>query len=203
MRRTNKTRVDEHEGGEFPRVDVGLRSRLYRRILGLVGSATEAEDLTQETLLRVYRALPRFRGDASLETWALRIAENVVRDYHRHRASHPTERAKPLVESELTGPRDNVRLSPEEELDGRLSAECVRDTLKALPDDYRKAVELHDFEGLENPEIAKILGLPLSTVKVRVHRGRRRLQSACRDNCEPYRDERGNVSCQPKKSKRG
>lgn len=166
----------------------------------MVGNPAEAEDLTQETFVRVHRGLPHFRGDANPTTWALRIAENLVRDHRRKEAKRPLETAEPMGESE--GERivdDSPAANPEQETERRLSAGCIRGTLKTLPEPYRKAVELHDLEGLENPEIARRLGLPVSTVKIRVHRARRRLRSACEEDCEPYADGRGNVACHPRK----
>jgi RNA polymerase sigma-70 factor (ECF subfamily) len=193
-RKKARTAVQEDQ---FP--DQALRRRIYRRILALVNDAAEAEDLTQETLIRVYRGLPQFRGESSLTTWALRIARNVVQDGHRHAASHPLEMAEPMGEGDFDGLVDPAAPDPEREVERRLSAECIRETLETLPQRYREAVELHDLEGLENPEIAQRLRLPVSTVKIRVHRGRGRLRGACEEDCEPYSDGRGNVVCRPRK----
>jgi RNA polymerase sigma-70 factor (ECF subfamily) len=184
---------------ESPLADRGLRRRLYQRILASVNDPAEAEDVTQETLVRACLGLPRFRGEASLTTWVLRIAENVVRDRLRLAPRRPLETAKPLCDGVSENLPDSERAGPEEEVERRLSAECIRGTLQTLPEQYRTAVELHDLEGLENPEIARRLGLPVSTVKMRVHRARRRLRCACEEDCEPYADGRGNVACHPRK----
>jgi RNA polymerase sigma-70 factor (ECF subfamily) len=188
---------------ESPLADPGLRRRLRGRLLALGHDPAEAEDLTQETLVRACLGLPQFRGESSLATWVMRIAENVVQDRRRVAQRRPLETAEPLCDGVSENLADSATADPEEEAERRLSAECIRGTLQTLPEQYRSAVELHDLEGLENPEIARRLGLPVSTVKIRVHRARRRLRGACEEDCEPYSDGRGNVACRPRKPRPG
>jgi RNA polymerase sigma-70 factor (ECF subfamily) len=184
------------------RVDEVLRQQIHARIRRLVADPNDAEDLTQETLLRVMRGLPQFRGESSLRTWALRIAGHVVVDSHRRAVCRPGERAGPPPEGDLDDLEEPQQPSPEQELERTLSADCLRGALSTLSESYRQVFELHDLAGLENPEIAELLDLPLSTVKIRLHRARHRLRAACEAGCEVYRGCRGDVACGPKDESR-
>ena len=76
-------------------------------------------------------------------------------------------------------------------------SECVQGYLAALPDDYRIAILLHDAHGLSNPEVAELLGCPLATTKIRVHRARTRLRETLATACTFEIDERGVLVCDP------
>jgi RNA polymerase sigma-70 factor (ECF subfamily) len=180
------------------RVDELLRDQIHARIRQLVADRDEAEDLTQETLVRVLRGLPQFRGDSSLKTWALRIARNVVIDGRRHAASDPAARAAPPPEGDVDDLEQTRPASPEGELEQTVSADCLRGVLSTLSASYLQVFELHDLAGLANAEIAELLDLPLSTVKIRLHRARRRVQSACAAGCDVFRGCHGEVACSPK-----
>ena len=180
------------------RVDELLRQQIHARIRQLVRDPDEAEDLTQETLLRVIRGMPQFRGESSLKTWALRIASNVVVDGRRRAASAPAERAGPPPEGDVDNLEQTRQASPEDELERSISADCLRGVLSTLSESYRQVFELHDLAGLANAEIAQLLDLPLSTVKIRLHRARRRLQCACAAGCDVFHSGRGDVGCSPK-----
>jgi len=75
---------------------------------------------------------------------------------------------------------------------------CVQQYLQSLSDSYRAAILLHDVEGLSNPEIAKMLGCSLATVKIRLHRARTRLRMALDRACDFSCDDRGVLVCEPK-----
>lgn len=179
-------------------VDDVLRRQIRARIGRLVADPDDAEDLTQETLLRVVRGLPQFRGDSSLRTWALRIAGNVVTDSRRRAACRPAETAGPPPEGGLDDLEQARQRGPEDELQRRVSADCLRGVLDGLSESYRQVFELHDLAGLASAEIAELLDLPVSTVKIRLHRSRRRLQSACEAGCSVSRGSRGDVACEPR-----
>jgi RNA polymerase sigma-70 factor (ECF subfamily) len=179
-------------------VDDVLRQQIRARIGRLVAEPDEAEDLTQETLLRVVRGLPQFRGDSSLKTWALRIAGNVVTDSRRRAACRPAERAGPPSTGDLDDFEQAREPGPEDELERSLSADCLRGALNTLSESYRQVFELHDLAGLTSTEIADLLDLPVSTVKIRLHRSRRRLQSVCEAGCNVFRGGRGDVACEPR-----
>lgn len=148
----------------FERLAEAHMPRLYTLAARQLGSRADADDVVQETLLRAWLALPRFRGDAQLSTWLYRIALNAI---HDHRA-----RARPADElpEEVAEPRDAVEL-------GLLSADLQR-ALEDLDPDFRLAVVLTDVLGVPYAETADMLGVAEGTVKSRVFRGRRELAAA-------------------------
>ena len=153
--------------------------RIRRYILGMVHDATEAEDLTQETFLRVHRKLDTLRDPKTLSVWLYRIATRVCYDRFRQPsyrnppasldAAAEERGAEPAELADLEAPR------VDQLLDQREMSACVRRYVEQLPDTYRTALFLHDFHGMTNPEIAERVGVSLPTVKIRLHRARRAL----------------------------
>ncbi len=178
------------------------RARIYRFILGIVRDVAEAEDLTQETLLRAYGKLASLEDPARLVPWLYRIATNVT--YDRFRQASYRHRPKPLSEDADGPDREAVadvadsgprldKLMEQQEM-----SSCVQDYIAALPESYRAVILLHDVQGLTNPEIAEMLGLSLATVKIRLHRARNRLRAALDEGCSFSNDERGVKVCEPR-----
>jgi RNA polymerase sigma-70 factor (ECF subfamily) len=125
----------------------------------------DADDALQETLLRAWQALPRFRGDAQLSTWLYRICLNAV---HDQRARTAARRVAPL--DELPEPVERRDRFAEAEL----ATELAR-AIDELEEEYRVAIVLCDLCGCSYAEAAEILGVPEGTIKSRIFRGRRAL----------------------------
>lgn len=140
-------------------------ARLYTLAARVLGSGDEAQDAVQDALLRAWRALPRFRGEASFGTWLYRIVLNAARD----RAARPRTVALDGAD-EPADPRSALEAS---ELAGDLQR-----ALGALDEEYRVAVVLYDVLGVPYAEAAELLGVPEGTVKSRIYRGRRALAQA-------------------------
>ena len=171
--------------------------RIYRYVLGMVHDPTEAEDLTQETFLRAYRQRDSLREAGALVAWLYRIATHVSLDRWRQRARRtPRESDSDVDEIDLPDP-DAPSL--QQSLEQSEMSECVQQYLANLPDAYRAVILLHDLHGLTGSEIAETLDLPLATVKIRLHRARRRLQATLQAGCAFSYDERGVFVCEPKK----
>ncbi len=160
-------------------------SDVYALLFRLTSDAEEARDLTQETFLRAYQNIERFRGDASLKTWIYRIAINQARNrwrWWRRRKRDVTvsldatddQREKPLA-STLPS---NDDLNPEQETLARERENQLRDALLGLRRSYREAVILRDVEGFSYEEIASTLQISIGTVKSRISRGRMELRHA-------------------------
>ena len=182
---------------EVERVFVAHYDAVYRFVRRLVSSDSEAKDLTQDTFARAYQALPQFRGESTLKTWLIRIAQNIVLDRFRQ-LSRKREGDAPWLDDPDVEALPARGLDQAQVAEQRQSNACVRRCVDALAEDYRQAVVLHDMVGMTNVEIAKILGVSLATVKIRVHRGRQRLKALTGRYCEVYRDERNEVACQMK-----
>lgn len=138
---------------------------LYTLAVRELGSAADAEDAVQETLVRAWKALPRFRGDASFSTWLYRICLNAIVDQRARRA-----RGGGVPLDELAEPADPRNAVVEHELSGAL-----QEALTALDETYRTPVLLYDVLGRSYAEIAEILGIAEGTVKSRIFRGRAEL----------------------------
>jgi len=141
----------------------------------LVGPA-DAEDVVQETFLRAWHGLERFRGESSLKTWLYAIALNRARARHgavaRLRALFTPGKVR---EDDLFASLDDVAdgtLSPEENAVLAERRRRLRAAMRDLPDEFRTAVVLRDLEGLSYEEVAAVLGVPVGTVRSRLARGR-------------------------------
>jgi RNA polymerase sigma-70 factor (ECF subfamily) len=144
------------------------RQRVYNVCLRLLGDADDAADAAQDTFVSVLTKLDRFRGDAAFTTWVHRIAVNACYDVTRKRRRQPMLRLAddPDGAAEDGGPPVP---DPADELAGTRD---VLAALRAIPEEFRTAVVLADLQDLPYEEIAKVLDVPIGTVKSRVHRGR-------------------------------
>jgi RNA polymerase sigma-70 factor (ECF subfamily) len=138
----------------------------------------DAEDLAQDIFIRVYRALPAFRGESSFRTWMYRIARNVCLSELRKRGTRAEhfsleEEGEEKVHGLLSGSVEGLEEAMEREDLGRR----VRELVMRLPEPYRSALTLHYFNQLKYEEIAGVLEVPLGTVKTLIHRGRLRLRA--------------------------
>jgi RNA polymerase sigma-70 factor (ECF subfamily) len=148
-------------------------AKVYNLAYRFTGRADEAEDLTQEVFLKIYRTLHLYRPETgALETWIVRVARNHFIDHYR---KYKTERQRtaPLEEHHDAIARPTQRVqTPAEMLDRKEAAERVHALLDRLPQDQREAVILRDIEELTYEEIAELLKVPIGTVKSRINRGR-------------------------------
>lgn len=184
------------EGPNPPAVFEEYYDRLYRYILSLVRDPAEAEDLTQETFLRAFRQRDSLRDTGALAAWLYRIATHVCLDRLRQRTRRaPRESDADLTEVEVPDPNSP---SLQQEVEQEEMSACVQQYLADLPDSYRAVILLHDLHGLTGSQIAETLDLPLTTVKIRLVRARRRLQAALQAGCSFSHDERNVLVCEPK-----
>jgi len=150
----------------------------------MVGDSAVAEDLLQETLIKICRGLATFEGRSSLKTWAYTIATRTAYDYYRR-----SDRRQDMVEiDEANEPWDQRADISESFIIDEMNA-CVREVIDSLPEDYRAALVLHDLEGLTARETADVCGTSLATAKARIHRGRKRLEKALERACTFYTDD--------------
>ena len=147
--------------------------RVYRLAYRLAGNKADAEDLTQETFVRVFRSLGDYTP-GSFEGWLQRITTNLFLDMVRRRArirfDALPEDAGDRLPAAAPGPEQSYA-------DRRLDPD-IREALAALPPDFRAAVVLADLEQLSYEEIAATLGVKVGTVRSRIHRGRLLLREA-------------------------
>ena len=146
--------------------------RVYNVCYRFVGNRTEAEDISQEVFLRVYRTLGSYRSaHGGFATWMTSVTRNLLIDHYRRtkrdRQTDSLDDAMPVVESKESG----ARRPDEQALLGELSGQ-VQTALTKLSPELREAVILRDLQQLEYAEIQQVLSVPEGTVKSRINRGR-------------------------------
>jgi RNA polymerase sigma-70 factor (ECF subfamily) len=171
------------------RLEPQLRAYLRR----MVRNAADAEDLFQETLLRIARGLPEFEGRASAKNWAYRIATNVAIDFLRR-----TKKATVIAFDESATGETAPEIDDEDRLILDEMNQCVREVIDGLPPTYRAALILHHLEGRTAAETARILDISLANAKIRIHRAKDRLQEALARECDFYTSDGGTLRCDRK-----
>ena len=156
-----------------------LAAQLRSFIIGRVGNPTVAEDVLQEVFLKLHEKLPGLRDADRIEAWVWRITRNTLADHFR--------RARPTEEL----PADLRNADHEPDLPDLRPT--LRRFLAALPPEDREALELTEFHGLKQEELATRLGLSLSGAKSRVQRARARLRAEFEACCRLDFDQRGRV----------
>jgi len=177
----------------FEREVLPLLPNLYSAALRMTRNPADAEDLVQETYLRVYRGFSGFEEGTNLRAWMYRILTNTFINSYRKKQREPvTVQEDDLDEWYLYDKlgESGVEPSAEAEVIRSMPDEDVQKALEALPEGFRLAVLLADVEGFSYKEIAEILGIPIGTVMSRLHRGRRALEKALWERVR----ERGLVS---------
>lgn len=163
---------------------------VFRTLTRLTGTGAQVEDLAQEVFLRLYRALPEFRGDAALSTYLYRIVVNVAQDeWKRRRKERAVIAAAPVVEDEgdagwiesFAGDEltEHARNPEQKMADAEVQA-AVEAALSELPEMERTVLVLYHQEEVSYEGIAAALGLPINTVRTHLHRGRKRLSEVLR-----------------------
>jgi len=148
-------------------------ARVYRLAYRLTGNPHDAEDLTQEVFVRVFRSLSSYTP-GTFEGWLHRITTNLFLDGARRKQRIRFEGLADEMAHRLPGSEP----TPAQAFDDSHLGDDVQAALKALPPEYRAAVVLCDIEGFSYEEIAATLGVKLGTVRSRIHRGRAQLRTA-------------------------
>jgi RNA polymerase sigma-70 factor, ECF subfamily len=169
--------------------------RIYRYLLSLVHNPAEADDLTQDTCLRAYAHRDSLRDPNAIRGWLYRIATRACLDHLRQRVA--------LVS--IDGEDDQrVHAVPSafpsalEITERQETAACVQRCLDFLSDSYRAVILLHEAHSLIAPEIAELLGESVGTIKIRLHRARRKLQEIMQIGCAVSQSTKGVPCCEPK-----
>ena len=183
----------EGRTASFDEVAHEVSGPLLRYLGRQVGDPALAEDLLQETLLRIARGLPGFEGRAQVKTWAYAIATRVVADHFRE----PARRIRIVEVAEA----DDLPAAAASVDDSGVAVEmnaCVRRVIDSLPEDYRAALVLHDLEGLTAAQTAEVCACSVPTAKIRIFRARLRLKEALGRECTFYRDSENVLRCDRK-----
>lgn len=176
-------RLRRGETAAFEQMVADHTGDVYALLYRLTSDPEEARDLTQETFLRAFQSISRFRGDANLKTWIYRIAVNQARNrwrWWRRRKRDVTvsldatdERHEQPLSATL---RNDEAIDPEQETLAKEREGQLREALLGLRPSYREAVILRDVEGFSYEEVADTLQISIGTVKSRISRGRLELR---------------------------
>jgi len=146
-------------------------AKIFHLAYSMVGNETQAEDLAQEVLLRIWKGLPGYHGGASLSTWIYTIARNTCLTELKRRARHPTIS---LDEPDFAVAADRVVALQSSDPESGLETD-VRQMLGQLPEKYRQVITLFYLEQKSYEEVAALLGVPLGTVKTFLYRAKKEL----------------------------
>jgi RNA polymerase sigma-70 factor (ECF subfamily) len=178
-RRVSRT-VDTSDAVEFDRLLRDHVPALYRSAYRWTGAVDRAEDLVQQLLVRLYPRLAELRELDQLRPWALRVMYRIFVDQLRRERSSPVQfGAEPLAEEE-SQVEDEAWLDPGPGPAELAEQEIVQETLlrawERLGEEHRMVLSMHDIEDYTLPELARIMDIPLGTLKSRLHRARARLR---------------------------
>ena len=170
--------IAKAQAGDAPSFEMlyGLhKRRVYSLCLRMLGNVAEAEDLTQEAFLQLYRKIGTFRGDSAFSTWLHRLAVNVVLMHLRKKGLPQVSLEETLEPSQEDGPRKDIG-ARDLMLSGSIDRVTLERAVEDLPPGYRLVFVLHDVEGYEHNEIADMLECSIGNSKSQLHKARMKLR---------------------------
>lgn len=150
------------------------KAKVYSVCLRMTNNTAEAEDLTQDAFLQVFRKLATFRGDSALSTWLYRIAVNTVLMHFRKKALRQISLDEPYNQDAKVVRREYG--SRDDRLTGCVDRIALARAIKELPDGYRTIFLLHEVEGYEHQEIAELLDCSVGNSKSQLHKAKLRIR---------------------------
>ena len=168
-------RCQDGDSGAFEELYRLHAGRLYNLVFRMAGSAEEAEDLLQDVFVHAHRKLGSFRGDSSLGTWLYRLAVNQCLDFLRGKQNRMTKVTGSLDDDGAAEPAAALPAVPT-----AISRIDLERAIARLPAGCRAAFVLHDVEGFEHNEVARLLGVSEGTSKSQVHKARTKLRAMLR-----------------------
>ena len=160
---------------------------VYRLAMQITENQADADDVMQETFIKVYRSIRTFRKDAAFETWLYRIAVNEALNFVKHRECQRASTLETTLEAEYeatTRYYAEIANDPHTQAEKAELRHHVTEAVNSLSLKHRTVVILHEFEGLTHPEIASILNCSEGTVRSRLHYARKKLSTLLK----PYVD---------------
>src|ERR1700752_4596621 len=168
--------AQQGDASAFERIYRLHSRRVYALCLRMVGNPAQAEDLTQEAFLQLFRKIGTFRGESAFSTWLHRLAVNVVLMRLRKKTLAATSLEEVTEPDEdVGGPRKDIG-GPDLRLSGSVDRVNLERAVEQLPPGYRSVFVLHDVQGYEHNEIAEIMGCSIGNSKSQLHKARMRLR---------------------------
>ena len=176
---TDEDLIERFQNGDLYAFDLIVKrykNQLLNFIYRFLGNQEEAEDLVQETFLRVYKNRRAYRKVAKFSTWIYTIAGNLAKTELRKRKRRKIFSISDLGYEDKDYEIGDKGFSPEDRVNGLITEEIVQREIEDLSPKFREVIILRDIQELSYEEISKIVRIPLGTVKSRVNRGRLKLQ---------------------------
>jgi len=172
-------RAKEGDGACFEALYSLHKRRVYSLCLRMTGNTAEAEDLTQEAFLQLYRKIATFRGESAFSTWLHRLSVNVVLMHLRKKGLPEVSLEETLEPTEEDGPKKDIGAC-DQVLAGSIDRVNLERAMESLPPGYRIIFVLHDIEGYEHNEIAEMMGCSIGNSKSQLHKARMKLRDLLR-----------------------
>jgi RNA polymerase sigma-70 factor (ECF subfamily) len=174
-------RAKQGDGEAFQALYERHKRRVYSLCLRMTANTAEAEDLTQEAFLQLYRKIGTFRGESAFSTWLHRLSVNVVLMHLRKKGLPVVSLEETTQSSEEDSPKrdfgaDDVALA------GSIDRLQLQKAVESLPPGYRTIFVLHDVEGYEHNEIAGLVGCSIGNSKSQLHKARMKLRDLLKMN---------------------
>lgn len=185
--------VDRARSGDetaFRRLVERHRDHIYRQALVQTGDADDAEDVTQEVLVRLHLGLADFRGESKFETWLFTLTRNAAADF-RSKRSRP--RRLEIRMRDLGWGDDRLASDPAGAVEARLIGDQVRAFLDELSERQRTVLDLVDLQGYSAAEVGKMLGMRPVTVRTHLMRARRTLRGTLLEREHPGGEQQGGM----------
>src|SRR6516164_5493917 len=172
--RDSVRRAQRGDADAFASIFHAHKARIYSVCLRMTNNTAEAEDLTQDAFMQVFRKLSTFRGDSALSTWLYRIAVNTVLMHFRKKALRQISLDEPYNQDAKTVRREYG--SRDDRLTGSVDRIALARAIRELPDGYRTIFLMHEVEGYEHQEIAELLDCSVGNSKSQLHKAKLRIR---------------------------
>ena len=167
-------RAQEGEEAAFATLFNAHKAKVYSLCLRMTSNTAEAEDLTQDAFLQVFRKIGTFRGDSALSTWLYRVAVNTVLMHFRKKGLRQLSLDEPVNQAAGAQKREHGKL--DDRLSGSVDRIALTRAMKELPIGYRTIFVLHEVKGYEHHEIARLLRCSVGNSKSQLHKAKVRMR---------------------------
>ena len=187
-------RVQRGDKQAFNLLVIKYQRKLARLVSQFIRDSAAVEDVTQETFIKAYKALPTFRGESAFYTWLYRIGINTAKNFLVSQGRRAPTTVDGFDNEDAENFEDGGKLreinTPESELMSKQIAQTVNHTLDALPEELRTAIVLREIDGLSYEEIANAMNCPIGTVRSRIFRAREAISEELRPLLGTGKDKR-------------
>ncbi len=174
--------------GSFETLIKDYKKIAYNIALKFLRNKEDAEDVSQESLIKVFKNIEKFNMNSSFKTWMYRIVVNSCLDFKRKKKENIVSVDQPIHSGydEFYMELEDKESSPEKIIDRKFTSEIVMGAIEKLDDDFKTVIILRDINDFSYSEISKILTCNIGTVKSRISRGRQKLKEILEENMKDY-----------------